>query len=127
MPGYPIELELRGKWALVVGAGPVGRRKVAGLVAAGARVIVVDPAACATALPAGAGAGAEVEIRAESYRAEHLQGVSLVVAAAPAAVNRAVVADARRAGVWVGSATDPGDGDFTVPAVWREGPLTLTV
>jgi siroheme synthase-like protein len=121
MSGYPIELELRGKRALVVGLGSVGRRKVAGLVAAGARVIVVEPAACVTDLPAG------VEILAESYRPEHLQGVSLVVAAAPAAVNRTVVADARRAGVWVGSASDPGEGDFTVPAVWREGPLTLTV
>jgi precorrin-2 dehydrogenase/sirohydrochlorin ferrochelatase len=123
MSGYPIELELRGKRALVVGWGPVGRRKVAGLVAAGARVIVVDPdpAACVTDLPAG------VEIRAESYRSEHLHGASLVFAAASAAVNRTVVADARRAGVWVGSASDPGEGDFTVPAVWREGPLTLTV
>ena len=48
-------------------------------------------------------------------------------AAATAAVNRRVVADARRAGVWVCSASDPDAGDFTVPAVWRDGPLTLTV
>jgi siroheme synthase-like protein len=53
--------------------------------------------------------------------------MTLVFAAAPAPVNRTVVADARRAGVWVGSASDPSEGDFTVPAVWREGPLTLTV
>src|SRR3954451_16959142 len=121
MSGYPIEIELRGKRGLVVGLGPVGRRKVAGLVAAGARVLVVDPAACGTDLPAG------VEIQAASYRPEHLHGVRFVIAAASATVNRTVVADARRAGVWVGSASDPGDGAFTVPAVWREGPLTLTI
>lgn len=125
MPGYPIELELRGKLALVVGLGPVGRRRVAGLVAAGARVLGVDPAGGVPDLGLVASAG--FAVRVEPYRPEHLQGVSLAFAAAPAAVNRAVVLDAHRAGIWVGSATDPGEGDFTVPAVWREGPLTLTV
>ena len=68
-----------------------------------------------------------IEVRAELYRTEHLEGVSLAFAAATAAVNRRVVADARRLGVWVCSVSEPGTGDFTVPAVWREGPLTLTV
>ncbi|WP_020467061.1 NAD(P)-dependent oxidoreductase, partial [Singulisphaera acidiphila] len=85
MAGYPIELELRDKRALVVGLGPVGRRKVAGLVAAGARVVVVDPAADRLAAwPA------EVEICAELYRSEHLQGMTLAFAAASATVNRTV-------------------------------------
>jgi siroheme synthase-like protein len=122
---YPIALDLRGRAVLVVGLGPVGRRKAVGLLAAGARVVGVDPAAggadWAQALPAA------IEVRAEPYRAAHLEGMSLAFAAATAAVNRQVVADARRAGVWVCSASDPGAGDFTVPAVWREGPLTLTV
>ena len=124
MPGYPIELELRGKAVLVVGLGPVGLRRASGLAEAGARVVAVDPAGGAAHRPA---PPEGVEVRAEAYRPEHLEGMSLVVAAAPAAVNRRVVADARRAGVWVGSASDPDAGDFTVPAVWREGPLTLTV
>ena len=38
---YPLFLDLTGRLAVVVGAGPVGRRKVAGLLAAGARVRVV--------------------------------------------------------------------------------------
>jgi precorrin-2 dehydrogenase len=125
-PGaYPIELDLRGKAVLVVGLGRVGRRKAAGLAAAGARVVGVDPAAD----PGGAGVPAEgeVEVRAELYHRGHLEGMSLVFAAAPAEVNRRVVADARAAGIWAGSASEPGEGDFTVPAVWREGPLTLTV
>jgi siroheme synthase (precorrin-2 oxidase/ferrochelatase) len=29
--------------------------------------------------------------------------------------------------VWCCSASDPGEGDFTVPAVWRSGSLVLTV
>lgn len=118
MPGYPMELDLRGKLALVVGLGRVGRRKARGLVEAGAIVVGVDPA------------GGEVEgvgVRAEAYRTEHLEGVRLAVAAASREVNRQVVADARRLGIWVNSATEPDSGDFRVPAVWREGPLTLTV
>ncbi len=119
MPGYPIELDLSGRVALVVGLGAVGRRKAAGLLAAGAKVIGVDPAA--QAILEG------IDLRAEPYRAEHLRGVSLAIAAGPPEINRQVVIDARASGVWVCSASDPLDGDFQVPAVWREGPLTLTV
>jgi precorrin-2 dehydrogenase/sirohydrochlorin ferrochelatase len=118
---YPIELDLRGRTVLVVGLGLVGLRKAAGLAAAGARVVAVDPGFGDREAPEG------VEVRAEAYDARQLEGVSLVVTAAPAVVNRQVVADARRAGVWVCSASDPDEGDFTVPAVWRDGPLTLTV
>jgi siroheme synthase-like protein len=120
MTSYPIELDLRGRTVLVVGLGAVGRRKAAGLAAAGARVIAVDPAVEDAS-------NGVIDVRAERYRAAHLKGVSLAFAAATTAVNRRVVADARRHGVWVCSASDPGAGDFTVPAVWREGPLTLTV
>ena len=103
MPGYPIELDLRGRTVLVVGLGAVGRRKAAGLATAGARVIGVDPAVeVPLAIP--------IEVRAELYRTEHLEGVSLAFAAATAAVNRRVVADARRLGVWVCSASEPGTG-----------------
>jgi precorrin-2 dehydrogenase/sirohydrochlorin ferrochelatase len=125
LPGYPIELDLRGRSALVVGLGAVGRRKAAGLAAAGARVVGVDPDPAAG--DAARGLAIAIEVRAEPYAAAHLEGAGLAFASATAAVNRRVVADARRAGVWVCSASEPGAGDFTVPAVWRDGPLTLTV
>jgi siroheme synthase-like protein len=123
MIGFPIELNLTGRTALVVGLGPVGRRKARALSAAGARVVGVDPAA-GTSEPALAAA---IEVVREPYRAEHLERVSLAVAAGPPEVNHQVVADARRVGVWVCSTSDPEAGDFTVPAVWRSGPLVLTV
>jgi precorrin-2 dehydrogenase/sirohydrochlorin ferrochelatase len=119
MPGYAIELELAGRTALVVGLGAVGRRRAASLLTAGARVVGVDPAP--DSVPEG------VELRAEAYRANHLRGASLIFAAATPTVNRQVVDDARGAGIWVHSASDPNTGDFHVPAVWREGGLTLTV
>ena len=121
MAGYPIELDLNRRTALVVGLGAVGRRKAAGLREAGARVVGVDPSPTPEGVPEG------VDVRAEAYRADHLRGVDLVFAAATAEVNRRVVDDAKAAGVWVNSASDPGAGDFAVPAVWRDGGLTLTV
>jgi len=122
MPPYPIELDLRGRTALVVGLGPVGRRKAGGLLAAGARVVGVDPDPHAVgAAPAG------TQGLVEPYRPDHLRGAALAIAAAPPGVNRRIVADARAAGVWVNSASDPEAGDFRVPAAWHDGPLTLTV
>ena len=119
MTGYPIELDLRGRLALVVGLGSVGRRKAIGLLEAGARVIAVDPSELATR-PNG------VEHLAEGFRPEHLDGVSLAFAAATAEVNRRVVSEAKRRGIWVNAASEPETGDFSVPAVWREGLVTLT-
>src|SRR5262249_26535522 len=119
MPGYPVELDLSGRTALVVGLGAVGRRKAEGLRDAGARVVAVDPAAVEP--PEG------VEVRAEAYRAGHLEGVALAVAAATTEGNRRVVADAKAAGVWVNASSEPGAGDVALPAVWRDGGLTLTV
>lgn len=119
MSGYPIELDLCGRTVLVVGLGAVGRRKATGLLAAGAHVLGIDPAE--TDVPAG------VEVRAEPYRPAHLEGISLAIAAASPEVNRQVVIDARELHIWVSSTSDPDEGDFTVPAVWRSGPLLLTV
>ncbi len=123
MSTYPIELKLTGRTVLVVGLGPVGRRKAEALGATGARVVGVDPAAGSLDRSLGRG----IEVLSEPYRAELLHGVSLAVAAGPPEVNHQVVADARRAGVWVCSTSDPDAGDFTIPAVWKSGPLTLTV
>ncbi len=121
MPGYPIELDLAGKRVLVVGLGRVGLRKAEGLLVAGAKVRVVDPSPESDLILDGA------EIHIEAYRREHLQGMCLVFAAGPPEINQQVVIDARAMGIWVNSASDPDSGDFRLPAVWRDGPVTLTV
>ena len=123
MAGYPIELKLSGKTVVVIGLGAVGRRRAAGLLATGARVVGIDPAAGGFASESLAG----IEIIAEAYRAEHLRGASLAIAAAWPEVNRQVVADAQAMGVWVNSASDPEASDFSLPAVWKSGLLILTV
>ncbi len=116
----PILLNLTGKQVVVVGGGAVGLRKLAALRAAGAAVRVIDPRT-PLALPP------DVEQIAEAYRAEYLDGVSLAFACATPEVNAMVVADCRRHGIWVNSASDPVTGDCALPAVVRRGELTLAV
>ena len=120
-PGYPALLDLRDELAVVVGLGAVGRRKAAGLLAAGALVRGVDPLGADWAVAAG------IDLRAEAYRADHLAGARLVIAAAVAEVNRVVVRDARALGAWVASCSEPASGNLVGPAVWRDGPITVAV
>jgi precorrin-2 dehydrogenase/sirohydrochlorin ferrochelatase len=119
-PQYPVMLDVAGTSCLVVGGGSVARAKVEGLQAAGAEVTVVAPA-----VDAGI-AGATVEQR--PYRTGEAAGYRLVIAATDdPEVNRQVFLDADAAGVWVNSADDPANCTFTLPAVVRRGPITVTV
>ena len=115
---FPVFLDLTGRRVVVVGGGAVGRRKAVAARDAGAAVVVVDP---------GSPGEPGVTHLAEPYRAEHLVGACLVFAAATPEVNARVVADAKAAGVWVNSATDPQTGDCFLPAVVRRGGLTIAV
>jgi precorrin-2 dehydrogenase/sirohydrochlorin ferrochelatase len=119
---FPLLLDLTGRLVVVVGGGAVGRRRAQGVRAAGGRVRLV----CLESRPVGA-EWREVDWRTEAYQAEHLHGASLVFAAASPAVNRQVVADARRLAVWVNCCDEPAAGDFQVPAVVRSGDFVLAV
>jgi precorrin-2 dehydrogenase/sirohydrochlorin ferrochelatase len=118
---YPLILNLQNRLAVVVGGGAVGRRKAVTLLDSGARVRLV----CLEARPPGEPAA--LEWRTEPYHAGHLEGASLVFAAAPPEINRQVVADARQRGLWVNAAHDPTLGDFLVPATVRRGDFLLAV
>ncbi len=118
---FPLFLNLQDRLAVVVGGGAVGRRKMTALLDGGVRVRVIGLESRPGDCPA------QVDWRTEPYEARHLEGATLVLAAATAAVNRQVVADARRLGLWVNSATEPAEGDFFLPSVLRRGELTVAV
>ncbi len=113
----PLHMRLTGRTVLVVGAGAVGRRPPAALVAAGARVRWVAPDVPAEPTVA--------EARAAPFDPAHLRDALLAFACATPAVNAAVAAAARAAGVLVGRADAPEAGDLVVPAVVRRGTVDI--
>jgi precorrin-2 dehydrogenase/sirohydrochlorin ferrochelatase len=123
MTDYPVQLKLAGRLCVVVGGGPVGLRKIRGLLAAGARVRLV-----CTQLTAPEALAPEVELVARPFRSQDLEGAFLAMAATgDAGTDQAVAAEARRRGILVSVPGDPSAGDFTLPAVVRQGNISLTV
>jgi siroheme synthase-like protein len=122
-PQYPVQLNLAGKPVLVVGGGRVARRKVEGLLLSGAVVTLVAPEVDheLAALPG-------LTVHRRRYERTDLAGQRLVLTATnDTATNQQVHDDADAAGLWVNSADDPDRCTFTLPAVVRNGDLTLTV
>lgn len=116
-PVYPLGLRMDGRLAVVVGAGPVAVRRVAGLRAAGADVLVVAPE-ISTSLADLAARGL-IRTRQGSYEAADLDGAWLVLAADQPTVNAEVSADAERLRLWCVRADDAAASSATVAAVGR--------
>jgi len=120
---YPVNLDLTGRRVLVVGAGPVAARKVAGLLDAGADVTVVAPTAVDEIAD-----DSGVRWHERPYRRGEVASYRLAVTATgDPAVDDQVHRDAEAAGVWLNSADDPERCTFTLPAVSRHGDLQVTV
>ena len=119
---YPILLDVTDRRVVIVGGGAVAARKAAGLLAAGAtRVWAVAPAFVAD-FPD------RVERVVRRYDPADLDGAELVFAATDsAAVNDAVVRDARTRCIWAAHAGDGAAGDFVTPARFDRGPVTVAV
>lgn len=121
---YPVNLDITGRTILIVGGGAVAARKARGLIEAGAtRVRCVAPAFCDELPP-------EVERVRGTYCPDHLDGATLVFAATDRAeVNEAVIRDAHARNLLVNRADLDEDepGDFTIPARFRQGDVTVAV
>jgi precorrin-2 dehydrogenase / sirohydrochlorin ferrochelatase len=124
--GYPVVLTVSGRRCLVVGGGPVAARRARGLLEAGAMVTVVAPDVVpAIDLLAG---GGSLEVVRRPYRSGEVAGYHLVLTATGVPeVDRSVVADAGSAGVLVNTAGGDAPGTVQLPAVHREGPITVAV
>lgn len=129
---YPLFLSLADVRCLVVGAGSVGRRKIADLLAcAPASVLVVDPNLDEKALEEAGLSAACLRAEKRAFRPEDLEGVRLAFAATPsAAVNSAVAGLCRASGIpcnVAGPLEKGASGSFLVPAHVESGPITLAL
>ncbi len=131
---YPIFLNQQSRLCLVVGAGPVGARKAAGLLEAGANVRLVATQISDAA--AGLRANYNVELLQEPYREEHLDSVVLAFAATDnRLVNAQIVMDAGGRNIPVNSADSQEHSseaihdnvEFVVPAILRRGDLCIAI
>jgi siroheme synthase-like protein len=124
--GYPVNLLVAGRRCVVVGAGRIAARKIAGLLDAGAAVHVVAPD-LGDEVRAWRDAG-RVTVAERPFDATDLDGAWLATAATPdPAVNAAVyeAGEARR--VFVNAADDPAHCSFTLMSVVRQGDLVVTI
>ena len=122
----PVQLDVRGRRCVVVGAGPVGARRAATLVEAGAAVEVV---ALQVSPPVRALAEQlAIVLHQRGFEPSDLDGALLVVAATGVqAVDESVSLAAAERGVLVNRADRAGQGDLAFPAVLRRGPLRVAV
>ncbi|MDA8269649.1 MAG: bifunctional precorrin-2 dehydrogenase/sirohydrochlorin ferrochelatase [Actinomycetota bacterium] len=131
---FPVGLVVAGRPCLVVGGGRVAARKTGALLRCGAAVTLVAPEAhvalgllsAAGDLPRREPPALDVQLR--PYRRGEAAGYRLVIAATGVAeVDQAVWDDAEAAGVWINCADDPAHCSVVLPAVHRDGPVTVAV
>jgi siroheme synthase-like protein len=121
---YPVSLDVSGRACLVVGGGPVAARKARTLVECGASVTVIAPTL-----------SEDMEQLVPSLYALERRRYSgdasafrlVVTATGLPDVDGAVYADAEGVGVWVNSADDRAHSSFILPAVHRDGAVTVSV
>ena len=119
---YPAMLNLNGKRCAVIGGGKVALRKTRTLVAAGANVTVIAPAADENLTVLAADGKIKLVLR--GYESGDVSDCFLVVAATDsAALNRQIAAEAP---CLVNVVTEPELGNFSVPAQSTSGRLNFT-
>lgn len=122
MTDYPVMLQLKGRRCVIVGAGPVGQRKLQSLLATGADLVLIAPDAEPGNL------SPNITVISRNFIESDLDHAALVFAATDSPLtNRQIATAAQKLGIPVNIADDPETSDFTLPAVARRGALTITV
>lgn len=129
--GYPITLsQMQAAPVVVIGGGPVGERKVRGLLAVDAEVVLISPDATPQ-LRAWAKVGriTWVQRRYQAGDLAILEAQPMLVFAATndRTTNAQIAQDAAADGILCNVADAPHEGTFHLPAVCREEGLTVAV
>jgi precorrin-2 dehydrogenase/sirohydrochlorin ferrochelatase len=118
---YPVNLDVSGKSAVVIGGGRVAARKIATLTHAGAAITVVSPS-----LDPSIDERSVAWVR-RAYRPGDLAGQDVVIACTnDPEVNHQVAQDADR-GQLVNNVGDPVDSNFSNVAVIESDDIVITV
>jgi siroheme synthase-like protein len=126
LTGYPVNLLVRGRRCVVVGAGRIAARKIEALLDAGGDVHVIAPR-IGDEVREWQDAG-RLTVTERAFEPGDLAGAWLATAATddPAA-NRSVFEAGEAQRVWVNSADDPDNCSFTLMSVVRRGDLVVTI
>lgn len=125
MIDYPLNLNLVGKTALVIGGGNVATRKIQSLIRSGALVTVICEKASDQVQE-----WAEQGIilwKKRQWKRTDSEDVLLIIAATDSETVNAEIAESVHPNQLICVAGDASLGNFSVPAVIRHGRLTITV
>lgn len=126
MAHYPVFLDLRERPCVVLGGCGMAEEKVKGLLAAGARVMVIAP----TLTPALQELAAEGRIlhRAREYQPGDLEGAALAISTdRTPEVAAAVWQEARDHNILLNTVDDVPHCNFIAPAIVRRGDLSIAI
>lgn len=118
---FPVFLDLASRRVLLVGGGRVASAKLVGLLHAGARVTVVAPEIGEDLQRPG------VTRLGRPFEDADVDGAWYVVAAAPPAVNRQVLAAAESRHVFVNAVDDPAHATAYAGSVVRRDGVTIAI
>lgn len=123
---YPAGLDIRAKKVLVIGAGRVAERKIKTLLAFGADVLAVAPAA--TPFVARLARKKKIAYLRRKYKKVDLKGQRLViVATSDKALNERAARDALKKNIWANVVDRTSACEFIAPAVIRRKGLVVAV
>jgi siroheme synthase-like protein len=126
LTGQPVNLLVRGRRVVVVGAGRIAARKIEPLLGLGANVVVVAPVVVPE-IRAWVEAG-RCELIERAFQPSDLERAWLALTATDdPVVNRAVFDAGEAARVWTNSADDPANCSFTMMSVIRRADLVVAV
>jgi precorrin-2 dehydrogenase/sirohydrochlorin ferrochelatase len=115
-------LDVTDRQIVIIGGGVVAARKAVGVIDAGATKVRVIATDFRAAFPP------VIECITRAYLSSDVKDAGLVFAATDSAeINDAVVRDARAIGVLVCRADASKSGDFSTPAKFQSGSITVTV
>lgn len=126
MKYYPVCLDIAERQCLVVGGGAVGSRKVKTLLACGARVTVISPAASSYILKQAE--EDNITYHPRKYRLGDLQDMFLIIGATnDEELNVEIHREAESAGKLCNIADRPNACNFILPSIVSRGDLTIAI